>query len=152
MKQLTYLSLSLFLLGIIGCSSSKNVKPDLPIEASHAYFQNWTTEISIGSSGTNIFIGNLTAKNNVTIDSVYFRKMKGKLIEGRSLYSSQLVRMLPNSQANKLTTEGFIAPIELANNECAVGYTENGETKYYKITNVAEREGVHYKYGPPKKL
>ncbi len=152
MKQLSYLALSLFFLVIIGCSGSKKVNTQLPIQASHAYFQNWTTDISIGSSGTNIFIANLTVKNNITIDSVFFRKMKGKLVKGRSLYSTQLVRMLPNSQGNKLTTEGVTIPITVGNHECAVSYIENGETKYYKITNVTEREGVHYKYGPPKKL
>ena len=152
MKRLAYLSLSLFLLNLISCSGSKEVVSQLPVKASHVYFQNWTTDISIGSSGTNIYIANLTAKNNVTIDSVYFRKMKGKLVKGRSLYSSQLLRMLPNSQGNELTTEGVIVPIALGKNECAVSYTENGETKYFKISNVTEREGVHYKFGPPKKL
>ncbi len=152
MKQLTYLASFLILFFIVSCSGSKQVKQQGPVQASHAYFQNWTTDIKIGSSGSNIFIANLTTNNDVTIDSVYFRKMKGKLVKGRSLYSSQLVRMLPNSQGNKLTTEGVIVPIELVSNECAVSYTENGETKYYKITNISEKEGVHYKYGPPKKL
>lgn len=150
MKPIVSLFSLFVLITIASCSSSKDVKTPEPVQVSHAYFQDWTTDIKIGSSGTNIFLANLTTKKGVTADNVYFRNLKGKLVKGRSLYYSQLVRMLPNSEGNKLMTENF--PFQLANNQCMVSYTENGETKFIKIDNVQEREGVHYLDGPPEKL
>lgn len=140
----------LLLFSLLGCSSSKLVKEPNPVQVSHVYFQDWTTDIKIGSSGTNIFLANLTTKKGVEADSIFFRNLKGKLVKGRSVYYSQLLRMLPNSQDNKLMTVDY--PFNLGSHECMVSYIQNNETKYIKIDNVQEREGVHYLEGPPEKL
>lgn len=150
MKFLFNLLALLIVFNFTSCSSSKTTVEQNAIQISHAYFQDWTTDIKIGSSGKNIFLANLSAKSGVTVDSVYFRKLKGKLVKGRSIYYSQLIRMLPNSEGNKLMIEDF--PFELNNTECMVSYTENGETKYLKVNNVSEREGVHYLFGLPREL
>lgn len=84
----------------------------------------------------------------MTIDSIYFRKMKGKLKEGKGLYKSRLSKRLTNAEDNALTTTGF-SPFKLGNRECAISYIENGITKYYKVEYVEEKEGVYYPDGPP---
>ena len=37
----------------------------------------------------------------------------------------------------------------LTDNECAISYVENGQTKYMKIININEVEGTYYENGPP---
>lgn len=135
---------------VLGCSNAYKLQKEAPFQYTRAYFQNWTSAIKIGSSGINFHIANLTPNANVVIDSVYFRKMKGRLIPVKGKYVSQLVKRKPISEGHELTTCGYF-PFEINNRECVVSYREHGETKYFKITNLVENEGVYYKNGPPNK-
>lgn len=137
----------------MNCSTPKPYALQLKssVKLSHAYYYDWTTEIKIGSAGTNIFLANLTAPEGVTIENVYFKKMKVKLNKGRGMYYAHLVRMLPNSKDNRIMTlDDF--PFTLSDQECVVSYVEKGITKYFKISNLKEKEGVHYLHEPPKEL
>ena len=153
MKPTKSLVLFVVLSTFLNCSSPKPyaLQEESSVNVSHAYFYDWTTEIKIGSSGTNIFLANLTAPKEITIDSIYFKNLKGKLVPGRSMHYAHLVKMLPNSKGNKvLTLENF--PFKLNSKECVVSYIEKGTTKYFKINNLKEKEGVHYLQEPPKEL
>lgn len=142
--------LVLTIVSIFSCKPSKYAfQKEAPLQLTRAYFNNWTSGISIGSTGLNIYFANLIPEKNITIDSVYFRKMKGKLKEGKGLYTSRLIKRLTNAEDNALTTNGFF-PFKLGNRECAISYIENGVIKYYKVTYVEEKEGVYYPDGPPK--
>lgn len=153
MKPTKIMVLLITILTIVNCTAPKpyTLQEKSAVNLSHAYFYDWTTEIKIGSAGTNIFLANLTAPEEITIDSVYFKNMKGKLVEGRSMHYAHLVKMLPNSKGNQvLTLENF--PFSLNNRECVVSYIENGITKYFKVNNLKEKEGVHYMQEPPQEL
>lgn len=152
MKRVHYILQLFFLASLLSCSSHKATVSAPPIHVSHAYYQDWTTNIKIGSSGVNLFLANLTTQKGVRVDSVFFRDMKAKLVKSRSKYYAQLVWMLPNSQGNKLTTQDVVVPMPVNNNECIVTYTQDGETKYFKVGPVMEREGVYYDKGVPDKL
>ncbi|SDR76385.1 hypothetical protein SAMN04515667_0586 [Formosa sp. Hel1_31_208] len=144
-------SLALFTIVLVSCSNAYKFQKSAPFKYTRAYFQNWTAAIKIGSSGVNFHIANLTPNAGVVIDSVYFRKMSGKLISSKGKYVSQLVKRKPISEGHTLTTTGDF-PFKIGNRECVVSYTENGETKYFKITDIIENEGVYYEDGPPSKL
>ncbi len=136
------------------CSSYKEFvfEEHPPIHISHVYYYDWTTDIKIGSAGTNIFLANLSTPEDVIIDRIFFKNMIGKLNEGRSMYYAQMIRMLPNSEGNKvMAVENF--PFELSNSECVVSYiSKDGKTGYFKVNNVQEKAGVHYLEEPPKEL
>ncbi|WGD35734.1 hypothetical protein [Olleya sp. YS] len=141
--------LLLIITSIFSCKPSQYAfQKEAPLQITRAYFNNWTTGVKIGSVGVNIYFANLIPEQNITIDSVYFRRMKGKLHEGKGLYKSRLTKRLTNAEDNALTTTGFF-PFKLGNRECAISYIENGVTKYYKVEYVAEKEGVYYPDGPP---
>ena len=142
--------LLLIVISIFSCKPSKYAfQKEAPFQLTRAYFNNWTTGIEIGSTGVNMYFANLIPTKNITIDSVFFRKMKGKLEEGKGLYKARLTKRLTNAEDNALTTNGFF-PFKLGNRECAISCIENGVTKYYKINYVEEKEGVHYLDGLPK--
>lgn len=148
------LTISLFLIltvtAIFGCKPSQYAfQKEAPLQLTRAYFNNWTTGVKIGSVGVNIYFANLIPEQNITIDSVYFRKMKGKLHEAKGLYKSRLTKRLTNAEDNALTTTGFF-PFDLGNRECAISYIENGVSKYYKVDYIEEKEGVYYPEGPLK--
>ncbi len=132
---------------MLGCSSAYKLEKTAPIQYSRAYYQHWTAPIKVGSSGINFHIANLTPANNVVIDSVFFRNLKGKLVPSRGKYVSQLIKRKPISEGHELNTMKEF-PFEITNRECVVSYRENGETKYFKISNLIENEGIYYKDGP----
>lgn len=142
--------LLLIIVSIFSCKSSKYAfQKEAPFQLTRAYFNNWTTGIKVGSTGLNIYFANLIPAKNIKIDSVFFRKMKGKLKEGKGLYTSRLTKRLTNAEDNALTTNGF-SPFKLGSRECVISYIENGVIKYYKVNFIEEKEGVHYLDGPPK--
>ncbi|MCD2258199.1 hypothetical protein [Psychroserpens luteolus] len=137
----------LIVFSLLGCSNAYKLEKAAPIQYSRAYYQHWTAPIKVGSSGINFHIANLTPANNVVIDSVFFRNLKGKLVPSRGKYVSQLVKRKPISEGHELNTMKEF-PFEITNRECVVSYRENGETKYFKISNLIENEGIYYKDGP----
>lgn len=150
-SKLTLVLASILLLTIFACSNAYKLQKDASFVMTKAYFQEWTSAINIGSSGINFYIANLTPNRNVVIDSVYFRKMKGRLVPSKGKYVSRLVKRKPISEGHELTTNGDF-PFKISNRECIVSYREDGETKYFKITNLIENEGVYYENGPTDEL
>jgi hypothetical protein len=153
MKTIKKASYVVFLSFIISstfqCSSSKyKLQDKAEFQKDRVYFQEWFAGIKVGGKGINIYFPNLNGNKNVVMDSVYFRHLKGKLIEGRAMYSA----ILKSKSPYDTTTQVVKFPFKLSGNECVVSYTENGETKYFKIGNISEREGIYYEDGPPSVL
>lgn len=132
------------------------LQEEAPLEHNRVYFQEWVAGIKDGGSGVNIYFPNLVIKNNATLDSVYFRKMRGKLRNGKASYFASLRKDKPQDitmngdgkeeYGNK--TPEF--PFDLKNDECVISYIENGETKYFKIGDIKEKAGEYYPTSPPK--
>ena len=150
LKPVQLCSVFFVLIMLFGCSKAYKLEKTAPIQYSRAYFQNWTSSIKIGSSGYNFHIANLTPANNVVIDSVFFRNVKGRLVPDKGKYVCQLVKRDPISKGHALKTiKDF--PFDISNRACVISYRENGETKYFKISDIIENEGIYYKDGPPNK-
>ena len=136
------------------CSSSKVaptstmfVKP-VSLKVKPVYFQEWYAGIKVGGTGFNVFVPASNFDKNITLDNVYFRNLKGKLIKQEGEYVAILKsksRQYTFSKPEK--PEDY--PFDLADNECAISYIENGKTKYFKIKQLNEFAGTYYENGPP---
>ncbi len=153
----TILTTSVLTMSFLQCSSSKfKLQEKAPLEYNRPYFQEWVAGIKDGGSGVNIYFPNLVIKNNAIVDSVFFRKMKGKLRNGKASYFASLRKEKPQDidmsgdpkaeYGNKIPE----FPFDLEYDECVVSYIENGETKYFKIVDMKEKEGEYYPTSPPK--
>lgn len=111
-------------------------------------FQEWYAGIKIGGTGMNVFVPIVNKQDNITIDSVYFRNLKAKLVENYGRYTAVLKNKSPYYTFKKAEKDDDY-PFTLDDNECAISYVENGETKYIKVTDMSEKRGVYYENGPP---
>lgn len=136
------------------CSSSKEgistFTEATSFKVKPAYFQEWYAGIKVGGTGYNIFIPVVNEAENVVIDSVYFKNLKGKLTQRDGRYSATL----KNKSRHYIfvnSDKDIIYPFSLKGNECAISYIENGQTKYLKISKTKEMEGTYYEHGPPSR-
>ena len=143
------------------CATPKQdiVQEEPHFKVHHAYFKEWYAGVEVGGTGINLFFPNLNYDNAVSLDSVYFRRLKGKLEKGSDIYTSILKNSdkhykhissvyRPSPELDKKAN----FPFNLKENECVISYKENGVIKYQKITNIREGEGLYYQYGPPVTL
>lgn len=152
-KFISVLVLFSFTITLFYCSSSKyKLQKDSVLSPSGPYFQTWTAGIKDGGTGYHIYFPNLNPDEKVTMDSVYFRGLKAKLVKATAMYKAQLKDPSPYDRdmsieaANKKEEKPFF-PFELNRMECVLSYIEEGETKYLKISNLREKEGVYYPQG-----
>jgi hypothetical protein len=110
-------------------------------------FQEWYAGIKVGGTGVNMFIPKFKTKPNIQADSVFFRNMKGKLVDRDAMYSVVLKNDSKEYVSNPSNAD--TNPFNLKGDECMIRYTENGETKYLKIASVVEKAGTYYENGPP---
>lgn len=157
-NPLCYLFLALITFSTIACTSAKHkLEESSSIKVSKVYFQEWYAGIKVGGSGVNIFFPNLESSESIVIDSVYFRKLSGKLSKGRARYSAVLKRNSQdynnissayNDDEKRKALKAINFPFLLKHDECVISYIEHGEKKYYKITGILEKEGIYYEDGP----
>lgn len=111
-------------------------------------FQEWYAGIKVGGTGINVFVPVVNKEDNIQIDSVYFRNLKGKLVSNHGRYTATLKNDSPY-YTFKIQEKPDDYPFTLGINECAISYIENGEVKYLKVTDLNEKRGVYYENGPP---
>lgn len=134
------------------CTSSKAVtrtfEESISFKVKPISFQEWFAGIKVGGTGVNVFVPIVNKGSHIKIDSIYFRNLKGKLIQNYGRYSATLKNNSPYYTFKK-TEKGIDYPFILTDNECAISYVENGQTKYLKVKDVNEVEGTYYENGPP---
>jgi hypothetical protein len=112
------------------------------------YFQEWYAGIDVGGTGLNVFVPIVNKDPNIEIGSIYFRNLKGKLVNKDGKY----VALLENESklyTFKKTEKPADYPFTLKDNECAISYIQYGRTKYFKVSSLNEVAGVYYENGPP---
>ena len=151
-KKVTYLLFfTIAVMSTYQCSSTKyKLQEKTTLQLDRVYCQEWYAGIKVGGTGINIYFPNLNSNNKVVVDSVFFRNLKGKLTKERSMYSAILKNRSPYDSTT--ITKAVKYPFKLSGNECVISYIEDGETKYFKIVNVTEREGIYYENGPPSRV
>ncbi|WP_299115520.1 hypothetical protein [uncultured Winogradskyella sp.] len=122
------------------------LEKEAPTIFGEVYCQSWVAGVKGGGSGTNIFIE--TLKDDIVLDSVYFRGKTSKLTTKPTNKQLFIGRFLSTSNTEKFnfkenTDDKAIdgnSPFELENNECVVSYIKDGKTRYYKLSNIIERQ------------
>ncbi|WP_026754319.1 hypothetical protein [Sediminibacter sp. Hel_I_10] len=112
------------------------------------YFQEWYAGIKVGGTGFNIFLPNVNKNQDIVMQDVYFRNLKGKLNKVKDKYVATLKNPSPH-YTFKTPEKPKDYPFDLKDSECVISYLENGQTKYLKIAVLNERAGTYYENGPP---
>ena len=80
------------------CASSKEVtttfEEPTAFKVKPVYFQEWYAGIKVGGTGINVFVPVVNESENIKIDSIYFRNLKGKLVKRDGKYVSILKNKL----------------------------------------------------------
>ena len=135
------------------CSSTQKLQKEAPTTFGEVYFEQWVSGMAQGPSGTNIFIE--VKHDNVELDSVYFRgeatkldidKSNNLLYIGRFISNSTEIKdVIMHKDASK--EYGNTAPVipakipfELTPFECVISYKVNDKTKYFKLSDIKEKE------------
>jgi len=163
---------SLFILPIIlmsfsRCSSQKKLQEKAPVELEQVYCQPWVAGVKGGGSGLNIFIPvKVMPRDNVVIDSVYFRGKVAKLEtkpQNPTLYIGRFqttrnkkkdIIMSGDGNAeygNEIPKISKPIPFELKKNECVISYKTADKTEYFKIVNIVDKPLQALPFAPPPK-
>ncbi|RNC88210.1 MAG: hypothetical protein ED556_03230 [Winogradskyella sp.] len=121
------------------------LEKNAPTSFKEIYIKNWVSGVKGGGSGINIFI-EIDSKELV-LDSVFFRKKSVKLETKPSDPQLFIGRFMSevNSEETSLSItnskddKNLSFPFNLKDDECVVSYTQNGQIKYYKLTNIVEK-------------
>ncbi len=134
------------------CGSSKvaavKFEDQTPFTVKPITFQEWYAGIKVGGTGINMFIPISDVENNIELDEVYFRNLKGKLIQNGKEYHAVL-KHPSRHYTFKVADKPDDYPFDLNTNECVISYIEAGETKFVKIRTLNEVAGTYYENGPP---
>lgn len=135
------------------CSSTQKLQREAPTTFGEVYFEQWVSGMAQGPSGTNIFIE--VKHDNVQLDSVYFRGKVTKLNLDKSNKLLYIGRFISNSTeikdvimhkdalkeyGNKAPVIPAKIPFELTPFECVISYKVNDKIKYFKLSDIKEKE------------
>lgn len=146
--------------GFSQCASTQKLEKEAPMQFDQVSSQKWTGG-QPGSSGLNIYIkASGDMKDNMQMDSVYFRGRATKLVlkEGQYVGSFNdpvkpdivMSSNVKEEAGNRPPTLLPKIPFELANDECVISYTQDGKKKYYKISQVKEKQPLIYPSAKPR--
>ncbi len=135
------------------CASHKEIatttfEEQTPFKVKPVSFQEWYAGIKVGGTGINVFIPISDVKQNVIFKDVYFRNLKAQLVINEGKYMAVLKHPSPHYTFKKAEKPADY-PFTLADDECVISYTENGQQKYYKIVTLNEVAGTYYENGVP---
>lgn len=153
------------LLSFSNCGSTQNTSNDKPLvknppfKISEAYYQNWIAGVEEGGTGTNVHIVIDGLKSGVTIQDIYFRNhtLKAKNTAANPTSYVGYLRNTaqrdvvmdsnPLNEAQNTFSKSF--PFSLQKNEAVISYKENDAVKYYKISNLSEKDVIPYPQANP---
>lgn len=137
------------------CTSAQKLEQNAPAVFGDVYFQKKAQAVKDLESSLTLYIpinGNLS--KTIELDSVYFKGRSAKLMtssKNQNMYYARFITKQAHSEdfilssemkeehQNKLPIEKTNIPFELLPNQCVLSYKEEGETKYYKISNIKEK-------------
>ena len=146
MKSLALYASSLFILTLFtNCGSNKDLQERAPAQFQEVYY-------TPNEDGMNLFIPVAVIQDEIiSFESVYFRGMKSDLVQDEkqtNLYSAnfstgtgdKIMDIDPRKEnANKAPQKPEKSPFEIEDDEAILVYKQNGDTKYYKLTGIEER-------------
>lgn len=145
------------------CSSAQRLEEQAPFIIEELYTQKWIAGIQSGGSGTDLYLKLKDLKEDIDLDSVYFRSKVAKLettsdqnlFVGRFTSMSKQDIVLSNepkaefgNEAPKLLNK---TPFQLKASECVISYRQNSTTRYFKVGGIKEKPTLSYPITPPNK-
>lgn len=163
----TFLLLCLFTLslGVESCGSSQTSNNKFMFEANppftieEAYFQKWVAGTKEGGAGIKVHLVFETIDSEVIVNNFYFQNQIQKAqnaLDNTNEYFAELsnnsrngfvMDIDPIKEAQNTPSQNF--PFELNENEAVVSYVLKGKTKYFKISNLSEKEHIAYPQSNP---
>ncbi|NNK88362.1 MAG: hypothetical protein HKO90_08775 [Flavobacteriaceae bacterium] len=145
------------------CSSSKKLQKNTPEGIGQVFCQSWVAGVEGGGSGLNIFIP--VTRADLMLDSVYFRgkvarlEFKEQAMQFVGRYTSDFNKKkdiimsqdVKEEYGNEMPAIEKPIPFDLKDNECVISLRKGEKTKYFKITNVVEKQALAYPSAPPVK-
>jgi len=159
------LTVPLFLFSFSNCGGAQNAKENMefaqnpPFKIAETYYQNWVAGVKEGGSGINVHINFSEIEVDVVIQNIYFRKhileAKGNINEPKQYVGylknegqrDIIMDADPIKEAHNKPSKEF--PFQLEDNELVLEYWFGGEKKYYKISNLTQKEMIPYPQANP---
>ncbi len=161
MKKLIVFKIILSALLFISCSAQKNVKT-LPFATDEVYFQRWIGGQRLTGGGTEFYIKFKEPFSvNFFLKKVYFQGKEAPLEKkDETVYTANFVQRPKDSDLildqNPANEYGNTAPeiskpkFKLIDNEAILEFEINKKIKFYKISNIKEKELLAYPSAKPR--
>lgn len=128
------------------CGSNKNLQERAPAQFDQVYYNKT-------SNGLKLSIPVIAIQDQrVSLDSVYFHGMKSELVQDEekpNLYVANFRTGMKDMVMSKDPKDEYgneppqmpeKSPIKIGKDEALLVFTQNGSTKYYKLTGIVEKE------------
>lgn len=152
-------TLYLFLLTVLSMQNCANKMQDsFPVAITEVYHQRWVGGVRGGGSGTGFYITfEKELPLDVELNQLYFRKniaKANKILDNQYLFSftgtANFGRGNETESDGSPKTNEIEPPFKIEDNDAILEYTQKGEKKYFKITNVEEKEMLAYPSTRPR--
>lgn len=156
---LTFFGMTFLLVSFSNCGSSQAGKAisfenTPPFTISEIYTQDWVAGVQEGGSGTNMHITFNEITEGIQIEQIYFRKKSVAAIQKPNLKSTYMgyfknepkrdIVMDENPVKESKNTPPDVFPFDLKVNEAVISYSSNGDSKYFRISNILEKPLIAY--------
>lgn len=143
----TYFIFSIFFFSFFtNCGTNKNVQEEAPAQFEQAFY---TT-----ADGQMTFCLPVRAiqKNRIELKNIYFKGLKSPIVyneDGQNRYtasfgvpqSDYVMSLDPREEyGNKMPQKPEKSPVSIEKDQALLEYQENGETRYYVISDIEERK------------
>jgi len=125
-------------------AATNRMQYDFSTEINKTYFQDWVSGVRGGGAGTNFYIVfEKQLPKEIILGDLFFRDKKAPATAiSETTYQSRFSNKENNPRddisANGSESRMVSAPFPIKDNQALLEYYENGELKYYLITNVKE--------------
>jgi len=143
----TYVMLSLFFFTLFtNCGTIKNLQEEAPAQFQQAFYTTVDGQMTFYLPVTAI------QKNRIELKNIYFKGLKSPIVyneDGQNRYtasfgirqSDYVMSSDPREEyGNKMPQKPEKSPVSIAKDQALLEFQENGETKYYVISDIEERK------------
>lgn len=158
MKHFNPIMISIIMLflttSVTQCSSAQKLEQKAPLAFGEVYFQKRAQAVRDLKSMFTLYIPIKGKSNNIELDSVYFKGRSAKLMvspQNEKIYYAHFITKqaytediilssdVKDEHQNKLPIRKTKIPFDLLPNQCVVSYIQEGEIKFYNISNIKEK-------------
>ncbi len=147
MKNAIHFLAGIFVLGVFAsCGSNKDLQERAPAQFSEAYYVYTSNGIQLNIPVVAI------QDERISLDSVYFHGMKSALEKNEeqpNIYVANFRMGMGDKVMHKDPKKEYgntppqmpeESPFEINKDEAVLVFTQNGKTKFYKLTGIVEKE------------